>query len=329
MPPRRMNRQITVGCARMGPYNDVLKKLGRDLGWDFIVAEGISEKTVQLGAKYMNELMCLPAKVLLGNMAEVIEQGATDLIMFSDACGECREKTYYILQERALRTMGYDAKVHSISLGLGTPGDLRKVDPRVSYLTAWKAFLRLLLGVKRLDESVWPATAANDTMVKIGIVGEIYTILEPAVNCRVIEKIEKRGAFVHNSLPLSTFIFKGLYRRGWMKRPGIDRKRLLEAEKRAEEYFPSDHLGGHGKEAIVYSIYYAMSGFDGILHILPFPCMPESTVASILDDIGRDYHIPLMRLIFDTHTGEAGVDTRIEAFVDILKRKKRHSAMRA
>lgn len=106
-----------------------------------------------------------------------------------------------------------------------------------------------------------------------------------------------------------------------MKRRGVDRQTFLDAKKQAHRYFPKE-IGGHGIESIIHTIYYGMRKFDGVIHILPMPCMPESTVAPILDDISHDYGIPLMRLIFDTHTAEAGLDTRLEAFVDILKRKK-------
>ena len=53
--------------------------------------------------------------------------------------------------------------------------------------------------------------------------------------------------------------------------------------------------------------------------------MPESTVAPVLDDIGHDYSVPVMRFIYDTHTGEGGMDTRLEAFTDILNMKKSRS----
>ncbi|GAI36827.1 unnamed protein product, partial [marine sediment metagenome] len=155
----------------------------------------------------------------------------------------------------------------------------------------------------------------------IGLVGEIFTILESTVNKNLIQKIEKMGALVHNSLPLSYFIFKGLYNRGWMERRGIDRQTFLVAKRRAHEYFPKE-IGGHGIESIIHTIYYGMREYDGVIHLSPFPCMPESTVAPILDDISHDYNIPVMRLIFDVHTGEAGLNTRLEAFVDILQRKK-------
>ena len=106
-----------------------------------------------------------------------------------------------------------------------------------------------------------------------------------------------------------------------MKRRDMDSQLLKEARKEAHKQFPKE-IGGHGNESIIHTIYYGMKGFDGVLHILPFNCMPENTVAPLVDDMGKKYNIPVMRLSFDEHTGEAGLGTRLEAFVDILKWRK-------
>lgn len=312
---------MKVAYPGMGYYTDVINKIGDYLGWELIPLPSPSEKSIELGAKYMaSELMCLPAKVTLGSMIYACEQGVDHLLMF-DSCGLCRLKTYWILQERALRKLGYNVTVHPVRLGWGTPRDIRAIDPSIPYWKAWLVFVRILRQIVELDKKVWYEILEESNQVKIGIVGEIYSILEPAVNMNLIRKIEKMGALVHNSLPLSYFIFKGLYNRGWMKRRGMDRQIFMIARKQAHQYFPKE-IGGHGNESIIHTIYYALKKFDGVIHILPFPCMPESTIAPILDDISHDYRIPLMRLIFDTHTGEGGVNTRLEAFVDILNRKK-------
>lgn len=308
----------------MGSYGNVINKIGDYLNWELVLLPPPSEKSIELGAKYMaSELMCLPAKVTLGSMIGACEQGVTDLLMF-DSCGLCRLKTYWILQERALRKLGYKATVHPIRLGKGTPGDIQAVDPSIPLWRAWWAFIKILRDVVEFDKRQGVEIPEESNLVKVGIVGEIYSILEPAVNKNLTKKIEKMGALVHNSLPLSYFVFKGLYDRGWMKRRGIDRQVYLAARKLAHSYFPKE-IGGHGNESIIHTIYYGLKGFDGVIHVLPFPCMPESTVAPILDDISQDYKIPVMRLIFDTHTAEGGLDTRLEAFIDILQRKKGHS----
>lgn len=313
---------MKVACPGMGLYSDaIIKELGSYLNWE-IISPVPSEETIELGTKHLaSELMCLPAKVTLGSMIKACEQGAQDLIMF-DSCGLCRLKTYWILQERALRKLGFNATVHPIRLGKMTPSDICAVDRSIPYWKACWAFFKVLRKVIEIDRQQLIEIPGESSLVKVGIVGEIYSILEPAVNRDIIKKIGRMGALVHNSLPLSYFVFKRFYNRGWMKRREIDRQVFLTARKTAHGLMPKE-IGGHGNESIIHTIYYGLKRFDGVIHILPFPCAPEAVAAPILDDISRDYHIPVMRLIFDVHTGEAGLNTRLEAFVDILQRRKR------
>lgn len=314
-----MPSRLKVSCPHMGSYTDLItKEFSKSFGWEVTVINP-SQSGIELGARHMNELMCLPAKVTLGGFIEAAQKGVRDFLMF-DSCGDCRLKSYWILQQRALKKLGYDATVYPVRLGKATPGDIRRADPSISTWKAWRVFLKTLGKIRRLDRELWHKLGENGA-VRIGLVGEIFSILEPAVNRDLIKKLEKLGVEVHNSLPLSYFIFKEFYNRGWMERDGIDRVAFLKARALANEYFPKESIGGHGKESIIHTIYYALRGFDGVIHVLPFPCAPESTVAPIIEDIGRDYSVNVMRLTFDTHTAEAGLVTRLEAFTDMLKRK--------
>lgn len=311
---------MKLSCPYFGGYTKAIAGLGESMQCDFIEPKPPTDKTIESGVKALaSELMCLPAKVTLGTMIEACEKGATDLIMF-DSCGLCRLKTYWILQQRALNRMGYKVKVHPIRLGWRMLYDVKKVNPKISYYQATKVIYKLIKNIVEADKELWPEIEEESKQVKIGLVGEIYTILEPQVNMRLVEKVRKMGARIHNSLPLSYFIFKRFYNLGWLNR-GIDRKVFRKATKLAHEYFPKE-IGGHGNESIIYTLYYALKKYNGVIHLLPFPCMPEATISPILDEISREYKIPIMRFIFDTHTAEAGLNTRLEAFIDIIKRRK-------
>jgi predicted nucleotide-binding protein (sugar kinase/HSP70/actin superfamily) len=60
---------------------------------------------------------------------------------------------------------------------------------------------------------------------------------------------------------------------------------------------------------------------DGIIYLSSFSCGIDSVVTELIKNEVGDF--PYMVLKFDEHTGEAGVDTRIEAFSDMLKRRAR------
>lgn len=50
--------------------------------------------------------------------------------------------------------------------------------------------------------------------------------------------------------------------------------------------------------------------------------MPEIVAERILPALEWDFIIPVLTLIIDEMTGEAGYLTRLEAFVDLLDRRK-------
>jgi predicted nucleotide-binding protein (sugar kinase/HSP70/actin superfamily) len=62
---------------------------------------------------------------------------------------------------------------------------------------------------------------------------------------------------------------------------------------------------------------------DGIIQLASFGCGPDSMVSSIIEWHCRKARTPYMLLTLDEHTGEAGLRTRVEAFVDMLEWRKR------
>ena len=61
---------------------------------------------------------------------------------------------------------------------------------------------------------------------------------------------------------------------------------------------------------------------DGIIQIFPAGCMPEIVGHAILNRVSEKEGIPVMTLIYDELSGEAGYLTRMEAFTDMLARKR-------
>jgi predicted nucleotide-binding protein (sugar kinase/HSP70/actin superfamily) len=81
-------------------------------------------------------------------------------------------------------------------------------------------------------------------------------------------------------------------------------------------------IGGHGVNSIGETILYARHGFDGVVQLAPFACIPEIVAKSIIPSISREMGIPILTLFIDEQTGKAGVQTRLEAFVDLLEKRR-------
>ncbi|MFR5000605.1 MAG: 2-hydroxyacyl-CoA dehydratase, partial [Slackia sp.] len=67
---------------------------------------------------------------------------------------------------------------------------------------------------------------------------------------------------------------------------------------------------------------YADAGFDGIVHLKSSGCTPEIDCMPVLQRISRDRHIPVLFLSYDSQTSDTGLDTRIEAFYDMIAMRK-------
>ena len=67
---------------------------------------------------------------------------------------------------------------------------------------------------------------------------------------------------------------------------------------------------------------------DGLITITAFGCGPDSLMVEKINKNSKIYNKPILNLTIDEQTGEAGFVTRIEAFVDMLFRKKRANILK-
>ncbi|MFQ9798697.1 MAG: hypothetical protein ACLR23_06850 [Clostridia bacterium] len=159
----------------------------------------------------------------------------------------------------------------------------------------------------------WP-----EEMVRIGIVGDIYSIIEPFVNFQLQRKLADMEVFSRRSITISR----------WLKEATVKLSPLPAAWERKEASFLNTSIGGFAKETVGYSAYWSSLHWDGIIQVYPLSCMPEIVAQSILPKVSEHYGVPILTLVVDELTGEAGYQTRVEAFVDMVKRRKRRQIAR-
>ncbi len=177
----------------------------------------------------------------------------------------------------------------------------------------YREVLQLIEDAKKKISLVEEDTARE--IIKIGIIGEIYTIIEPFVNLNIEKKLGGLGVEIEKSLKVSRWLNEHLF----LNPLGLTSEK--ETWKAARPYLRT-MIGGHARETIGYAVRYAKEGFDGVIQIYPLTCMPEIVAQGILPSVEKDHNIPYLCLIVDEMTGEAGYMTRLEAFVDLLQRRK-------
>ncbi|PKM78672.1 MAG: CoA protein activase [Firmicutes bacterium HGW-Firmicutes-15] len=151
--------------------------------------------------------------------------------------------------------------------------------------------------------------------LKIGIVGEIYTMFEPAANYNIYRLLGRMDVQVSRSAYVTEWINDHIMG-GYVKKSS--RKNLIAC---AKPYLNCE-VGGHGLETVGNTVHFARMKHDGIIQIGPLTCMPEIVAQSIIPSISEKEGVPCMTLWFDELSGTAGLSTRLEAFVDMVHRKK-------
>lgn len=147
-----------------------------------------------------------------------------------------------------------------------------------------------------------------DNRIKIGIIGELYTIMEPFSNYF----LEKQLAKHHIEIKRFTNVHYLLFEKA---------KKTKKYKKYAKEYFKYN-MGADASDNIVRCKYLCENDYDGIIHIKSSFCTPEIGAMPIINKIASTYQKPVLFFSFDTTTSETGIKTRLEAFYDMLEMRK-------
>jgi len=151
-------------------------------------------------------------------------------------------------------------------------------------------------------------------LIKIKLVGEFYVALEPFVNHNIEEKLGYLGVEVERGVSAIPWIssFLKFFREN----------KLQDIIENAAEPYLAQSVGGEGQSTIGHIVLASENGMDGAIQVIPFTCMPEIVAEIISKKVSDDLNFPVLTLIYDEQTGEEGLVTRLDAFVDLLKMKK-------
>ncbi len=158
----------------------------------------------------------------------------------------------------------------------------------------------------------------NREVLYVDLTGEIYLVNDEFSNQNIERELGRMGVQTRRSLTVGSFLKDAIIPKAFQNKE----THLQRAERMAKPYLMRD-IGGDALECISDVVFADSKGKDGIIHISPFTCMPEIMSQNIFPTIRAEHDIPLLALIMDEQTGKAGYITRLEAFVDLMRRKKR------
>lgn len=161
----------------------------------------------------------------------------------------------------------------------------------------------------------------NREVLHVDLTGEIFLVNDEFSNQNIERELGRMGVQTRRSLTVGSFLKDAIIPKAFQNKE----THLQRAEKMAKPYLMRD-IGGDALECVSDVVFADKKGKDGIIHISPFTCMPEIMSQNIFPTMRGEHDIPILTLIMDEQTGKAGYITRLEAFVDLMRRKKRVKA---
>ncbi|TCO76486.1 2-hydroxyacyl-CoA dehydratase [Marinisporobacter balticus] len=283
----------SCGPCRYGYFVEVEKEILKDLGYDaeFVVLEAPNGNKKE----FFNRVSKVANTKNMMKIANALKNGIKVLRKL-DRVEESILKLRPYEKNKGEMDQLYNALIKSLEKSTGTYQMAKVIDQTQENIESVK-----------LDK--------NREILKVGIIGEIYTIIEDFANIDIGKKLNELGVAVHKSHTASGWIFEHLFYNN------IGSTREKKVYKAANPYMKT-MVGGHGRETIGNAILYAEEGYDGVIQVMPFTCMPEIVAMSLLPQIQNDKNIPILTLIIDEMTGEAGYVTRLEAYIDLLRNRR-------
>ncbi len=143
--------------------------------------------------------------------------------------------------------------------------------------------------------------------IRIGIIGEYYTVMDPFSNLEVEQKLANMGVSVDRWMNLTNSMLK------------TNGKNQQAQIRERSEY----SMGANCTTDLWQAQTYAQQGFDGLVHIKSACCTPETDIMPVLANLSQDYQIPILYLTYDSQTSDVGLMTRLEAFYDMIEMRKK------
>lgn len=306
-------------------YFPLFKVFYEHLGCNVITSHPTNKRTIETGGNLVVDETCLPCKVAAGAAASL--DGKVDFILLH---------RFVSLRPYFTNCPKYIAFPDIMRLNLKTPilspwvdyrrnkkgleealaktaititGDEKAI--KEAFRAARKVqnrFVKLLYKHKTTPEAfdIIFSDAADDrrhsghNQVCIGVVGHPYIMHDPYTSLQFIKKLRDMGVYIITNEMIPERIIRR-YDKTVRKIPFWEHERKL--------------MGA--------AFFLIQTGkVDGLINVSSFSCGTNSVTGEFITHRAAEHKMPLLHLAFDEHTAEAGIATRLEAFVNLIKWKR-------
>ena len=278
-----------------------------ELGIEYIISPETNKELVTTGTNLAIDETCLPTKILLGHIDWLKDK--CDMIFLprvatSNGYGMCTKFTAQIdlvlatFRESNLKLLFYnlEKKGHRAEYRafkkMGKFLHLKRTQVRDAYIIAKQAQMYYEMFRTQNQERILSESKKN----KVLVVAHAYNVADQFVGAPIIRALKE--------LDCEPIIAEY-----------CDAKKCIKASFNMVKTLPwayNKHLVG--------AVELYKDKVDGIVILTTFPCGPDSMVNEMLVRKIKDK--PVLTLTIDTQDATAGIETRLESYVDIINFKK-------
>ncbi len=291
------------------------------LGAEVVVSNPTSKKTVNTGTVFADNELCLPVKVFYGHLMDLKERvdaifvprivsvvkkeyTCPKFLGLPDMSRALEDDMPEIIDTTINMQEGWRQYMKSV-LELGSRFSSSRMKVMGAYkngVTALRDYHHHMLSGKTPIELLEKKNfSAQKPRLKVGIAGHPYNIYDQYISMNLIKRLKGMGVDVVTAEMIPDSVIE------------LENSRL-----------PKKLFWTYEKEVVGTVYHWANNkSVDGIIYVLSFACGPDSLVQVLLEhELRKNNNVPMMPLVIDEHSAEAGLITRVEAFVDMIGRKK-------
>ncbi len=306
-------------------YYPLWEELFRQLGIEIVVSDTNNQRILNRGVKYSISEICVPMKVYIGQVLDLVDEGVD--YVYVPRIVNIRKGVTLCPKFLGLPDMirhslpGLEHRIltHTVSQKSDDITDWRDYREFLEIFDITRATLKRALRAASREWQLFRAghrngwttdellnnsrQAPENPDLTIGLLGYVYNVYDNYINLDLIDTLRRMNVAV------KTFEM--------VDDKTIDREvEQFDGGKKMFWEFTNKTLGA--------GYHFLRSPeIDGVIHITAFGCGPDSILGPYFDIDSGSHEKPFMTLRIDEQTGESHLLTRVEAFVDLLKRHKK------
>lgn len=300
------------------------------LGIKIVLSDVTTKQTLSRGSALVVTETCLPIKIYVGHILNLLDKGIDKILVPSIQsvaykiynCSKIRGlpdlirnvvKQDFTMVEATLDKSEKNHGLYDFLKEMVAPfgiTDEKKI--KEASKAGWRTYNNFHIMSKSgmsykkainyaLQGKVFIESSTKEYPISIALVAHGYNIYDDRASMKIIDKLESMDVKVYTALQLSQE----------QTLEGINT--LGEKLYWANEYEMTGTAGHYMKD----------NKIDGLIALNAFGCGPDSLMIERIIRKAKQFNKPILHLTIDEQTGEAGFITRLEAFVDMLFRKKR------